>query len=468
MRKPFLGKLFYVIFDQSFCMNYKLSLFVVSMTLFTCAAQAQVQKIMTLAGRGSAGFSGDGSNSSSCEFSGPVGVAVDTAGNVFVNDFYNRRIRKIAVNGIITTIAGNGGTGNTGNGSLGTSAEVNPYGVAVDRKGNVFMTDANFSQVRKVNYLGIMSNVAGGPTFGYSGDGGAATNARLTTPHGLCVDKAGNIFVAEAGNHVIRKIDTFGRISTVAGVGTTPGYFGDGGQANFALLDSPYAVAVDHIGNIFISDFKNNVIRKVDTFKTISTVVGTYNVRGYSGDGGLSTAALLNSPKGIAVDTAGNLFIADADNNVVRMVSAATGIISTIAGNGTAGFSGDLGWATSANLLNPYAVAIDHHGSVYIADANNQRVRKTYTPGVGVADVQSGTGLTVFPNPFSDVVTVTGLQAGDRIVIADIAGRVVSKTIVATTEQQELPLSYLSKGLYLLQITDKAGMKKMPIKIAKD
>jgi len=212
---------------------------------------------------------------------------------------------------------------------------------------------------------GDISAFAGTGTFGFSGDGGPATGADLAGPQGIAVDFSGNVFIADRGNHRIRKVDTSGNISTVAGDGT-PGFSGDGGLATIAELKNPDDVAVDPSGNLFIADTDNFLIRKVDTSGIITTVAGNGGV-GFSGDGGPATSARLNVVRGVAVDSSGNLFIADTGNQRIRKVDT-SGIITTVAGVGGQGFSGDGGPATSAQLFDVRGIALDASGNLFMAD----------------------------------------------------------------------------------------------------
>jgi trimeric autotransporter adhesin len=334
--------------------------------------------ISTVAGTGSYGYSGDGGIATSAALSYPRGVATDASGNIYIVDAGNDRIRMVTKSaGIISTVAGTVSYGYSGDGGIATSAKLySPEGVAIDASGNIYIADTGNSRIRIVTKsTGIISTAAGIGSPGYSGDGGIATSAALNYPYGVAIDASGNIYIADADNYRIRMVTkSTGIISTVAGTGSS-GYSGDGGIATSAALSYPYGVAIDASSNIYIADTHNHRIRMVTkSTGIISTVAGTVSY-GYSGDGGLATSAALNLPRGVAIDASGNIYVADAGNNRIRMVTKSTGIISTVAGTGSYGYSGDGGLATSAALNYPYGVAIDASGNIYIADTHNHRIR---------------------------------------------------------------------------------------------
>jgi trimeric autotransporter adhesin len=263
-------------------------------------------------------------------------------------------------------VAGDGTAGYNGDGIAATTAELNnPIGVGIDDSGNIYFADAYNNRVREVNTFDIINTIAGNGTLGYNGDGIAATAAELKEPTGVAVGGSGNIYIADWLNQRIRQVNTSGIISTVAGNGTGGGN-GDGGAATSAELDDPQGVAEDSSGNIYIVDVFNQRIREVNTSGIISTVAGN-GTGGYNGDGIAATAAELGSPRGVAVDGSGNIYIADWNNNRIREVNT-SGIISTVAGNGIAGYNGDGIAATAAELYDPYGVAVDGSGNIYIAD----------------------------------------------------------------------------------------------------
>jgi sugar lactone lactonase YvrE len=337
---------------------------------------------------------------------------------------------------VISTVAGNGNPGYSGDGGPAASAMLNyPTGVAVDAAGNLFIADEANNRVRKVNPGGVISTVAGNGTQGYSGDGGPATSAELYYPYGVAVDTAGNLFIADEGNNRIRMVTPGGVISTVAGNGIFgfSGHNGDGGPATSAMLAAPEDVAVDTAGNLFIADTWSNSVRKVTPGGVISTVAGN-GTGGYSGDGGPATSAILAAPEDVAVDTAGNLFIADDGNQRIRMVTPG-GVISTVAGNGTGGYSGDGGPATSAELYYPSGVAVDTAGNLFIADFDNQRVRMV----TGVASV-----TTFFPQ-----VAVGG--GSDTLFTITNTGSTAASGNLILTDQQGNPFTVSSV------LTDSSG-----------
>jgi sugar lactone lactonase YvrE len=336
--------------------------------------------ITTVAGSGVPFFLGNGGAATSAQLSLLSGVAVGGLGDLYIADTFNNMIRRVDSAGVITTVAGTGAYGFSGDGGAATSAQLAyPFGVAVDGLGSLYIADGFNHRIRKVDSAGVITTVAGTGVLGFSGDGGAATSAQLNYPFDVALDGLGTLYIADTKNHCIRRVDTAGVITTVAGTGVL-GFSGDGGAATSAQLHSPYSVAVDGLGNLFIADGDNERIRRVDTAGVITTVAGT-GTPGFTGDGGAATNAELDSPLGVTVDGLGRVYIGDRDNHVVRRIDAA-GVITTVAGTGTPGFTGDGGAATSAQLDKPFGVAVDGSGRLYIADQLNLRVRRVDTAGV--------------------------------------------------------------------------------------
>ena len=299
---------------------------------------------------------GDGGPATGASLSQPNGLAVDGAGNLYIADEENHRIRKVTTSGIITTIAGTGQKGFAGDSGLAISAQLEqPAGVAVDAAGNIYIADSVNQRIRKVGLDGIMTTVAGNGMVAFGGDGGPAVDASLNFPEGVAVDGSGNLYIADTQNHRIRQVSLGGTITTVAGTGTAS-FAGDGGPAVAAALNFPTTVAVGAASSLYIADFSNGRVRRVSA-GTISTLAGNGLFK-YGGDGAAATSAFLDQPLGVAADSDGNFYIADTENHRIRKVTP-DGAITTVAGTGVQGFSGDGGLATRAELSAPRAVALD-------------------------------------------------------------------------------------------------------------
>jgi uncharacterized protein (TIGR03437 family) len=438
----------------------------VNVTLAVTAASGQGAIITTVAGNGTQTFSGDGGPATSASLI-PFGVTVDASGNLFIADTGNNRIRKVSASGVITTVAGSGpfaygGGSFSGDGGPAIAASLNnPSGVAVDVSGNLFIADTGNNRIRKVSASGIITTVAGDGSFcilNSPGDGGPATAASVC-PSGVAVDAFGNIFIADTTNNRIRKVPASGIITTVAGGGSSS-FSGDGGLATSASLSAPTGVAVDASGNLFIADSDNNRIRKVSAGGIITTVAGSGSVDvfsgssgsfshsgGFAGDGGTATSALLSTPMGVAVDASGNFFIADSDNNRIRKVSAG-GIITTVAGSGnfglvntglgftsTGSFSGDGGPATSATLANPFGVAVNASGNLFIADDFNYRIREVQTVNA-VAAIQNAASYATGAVSPGEIVVLYGAGLGPSALATsqvDSGTGLLQTTVAGTT-----------------------------------
>lgn len=379
--------------------------YTISTVVGTCSASGTVPPCL-------GGYAGNGSAATSAQLNGPAAVIFDSSGNLYIADTNNQEVREVNTSGTINAFAGSCsaapcGGAFSGDGGSATSAALNsPSGLAFDSSGNLYIADSDNFEVRKVAG-GTISTAAGQNSqgAGFGGDLGPATSARLWNPTGVAVDSSGNIYIADPYNNVVRVVcenqtpiactnNAFagytyaaGDINTFAGNDTNgAGYQGDGSPATGSLVNNPEAVTLDSNGNLYIADTGNNVIRKVTPAGIISTIAGN-GVPGYSGDGGQATQAMLNAPKGIAVDSSNALYIADSVNCVIRVVEP-DGNIYTIAGNGAAGYAGDGGVATSAQLWFPSGVAL-HGGNVYVADNGNNVIR-LLTPAAVAPKINAG------------------------------------------------------------------------------
>ncbi len=343
-----------------------------------------IQVITTFAGTGGCGYAGDGGPAALAQLCQPRGVAVDATGSLFIADGQGNRIRKVDAAGTITTFVGTGAPGYSGDGGPAAQAQVNlPVAVAVDGAGDLFIADMSNDVVREVTLDGVIHTVAGNHVRGYSGDGGLASQAQLNTPTGVGFDAKGNLLIADRYNHRIRSVDHgTAIITTVVGTGSA-GSMGDGGQATLAQLNYPAGVAPDPAGNLFIADSGNNKIRRVDPSGIITTFAGMFGAVGL-GDDGPAVNARLESPFAVAIGAGNIVYIDDSQNQRIRMVTP-DGIIHTAAGNGQLdlrGFSGDGGPATAAALSDPYGLAVDSAGNIFIGDQGNARVRRVAAYGV--------------------------------------------------------------------------------------
>ena len=406
----------------------KLFLAILFLPLFSKA-----QIINTFAGSVVTSFSGDGGPADSAFLDMPVGVAVDAAGNKYIADEGNNRIRMVNAAGVITTIAGNGGAYYAGDGGPATAASLDaPAGVAVDAAGNIYIADAGNNRIRVINTSGIISTIAGNGSGGFAGDGSPATAAMLSGPSALAVDASGNVYIADQGNHVVREISG-GIINTIAGTGTIAGFDGDGGPATDALFNHPAGIALDATGNIYVADEFNARIRMINTGGVINTIAGNGSF-GYAGDGGAAVAAELYQPTGIILDASGNIYIADMVNDAVRKINT-SGIINTIGGIGSSGFGGDGGPATSALMHFPCALALDAGGNLFIADQTNNRVREINTSGTMSTLV--GNGLVGYGDGGPATAAQLGgpqdvaIDAIGNVYIADIYHNLIRKVDTA-------------------------------------
>jgi len=366
-------------------------------------AWSQQYVISTYAGNATAGFSGDSGAPTSAELSSPLGIALDSSGNLYITDSVNQRIRKIS-GGTISTVAGNGTAGFGGDNAAATAANLyNPAAVAVDSSGNLYLADTKNNVIRKVSTSGTITTFAGNNTLGYTGDGAAATSAELNLPTGVAVDSSGNVYIADSANHVIREVSG-GNISTIVG------------GSELTALSRPETVLVDSKGNLYISDENGLRITKFSN-GTLTTIAGNGNL-GFTGDNGPAIDAAFDHPTGIALDSNGYLYICDTFNGRIRKVSP-NGIVTTIAGMGIPAYGGDGGAASTAVLNFPRGIAVTSAGNVYISDTSNNVIRllQPVSPAIAGGGVVNAASFTAQVSPgalatiFGSNFTGTGLDA---------------------------------------------------------
>lgn len=348
-----------------------------------CAALAAVfvgqlsaQNIANLVGGGLAGDAGDGALASTAKLRGANGLALDSFGNLYIADSLNHKVRKVGLDGVISTVAGTGVAGFSGDGAAANRAALNyPVMLAFARDGALLIADYNNHRVRRLGVDGIINTIAGNGAQGFSGDGGAASAAQLNHPIGVAVGGDDAIYISDAQNHRVRKVSAAGVISTIAGTGTA-GFSGDGAQALTAQLNFPGSLAIDAAGSLYVADYANNRVRKIATDGTMSTFAGT-GTGGAAGDNAAATAAQLLGPFALAMGSNGSLLIADQVNNRVRRV-ASSGVITTVAGGGTLFADGSK--AIEFALSSPSGLASDATGTIWISDRNAYRVRRVTSP----------------------------------------------------------------------------------------
>lgn len=400
---------------------------IIFLILFPLTGASQV--ISTIIGNGTQGYNGDGIAATAAQLNYPHNIAVDAYGNIYFSDYGNVRIRKVTIStGIISTIAGTGTNGYNGDGIAATAAQISqPTSLAFDSNGDLYFTDRNNHRVRKITMsTGIISTVAGTGTGGYNGDGIAATTAQLSGPNEVAFDASGNMYIADWNNQRVRKVDkATNLISTITGTGVG-GYNGDGIAATASQIDGPCGITFDNAGNIYIAAYSGQRIRKI-TVSTglISTIAGT-GTAGYNGDGIAATAAQLNWPAYISFDKLGNLYIGDDNNFRIRKIDQSTGLISTIAGTGTGGYNGDGTAPTVAQVNHAYFPYFDNNNcQLYIVDTYNHRIRKVTGGFTGCSPaVAPGNKATCQVLP---AVTIDNSNNNIWVPVYDTAGRIAAE-----------------------------------------
>lgn len=424
-------------------------LFLLLFLLFACSAHTQT--VTTISGNGTPSYTGDGGQASAATLNHPDVVKIDKAGNLFIADEFNHVIRRISTSGVITTVAGTGISGYTGDNGPDTAAKLSrPSDVTFDAIGNIYITELGNAVIRKIGLTGIITTIAGTGTNGYSGDNGPATAARLSDPLGLTFDNSGNLFFSDIGNRRVRKINTAGIITTIAGTGMA-GYSGDGGPATAAAIRFGGYLTIGAAGELFIADYGNHVVRKIDHSGIINTIVGN-GTNATTGDGGPATNAGLISVSGILVDHAGNMVLSDRLGYVLRMVNT-SGIITTIAGTGFAGFSGDGGPARVATFdQDLFCSAADAAGNLYIADRYNHRIRKITNPATETNQLTPGVVKTaIYPNPAHNFIAISNINKTGRVSITNAIGQTVYSSRNCSSCEQ-VDISNLADGLYFVYV----------------
>ncbi len=432
---------------------------------------AQVNIITTICGNDTPGYSGDNGLAKSAKLYAPDAVCLDRWGsNLYISDGFNHVIRKINLrSNIITTIAGNGIAGFSGDGAVATSAQLFvPEDVFADTAGNIYIADAGNNRIRKITAsTGIITTIAGsGPTGigtgGASGDGGQATNAQLNNPSGVCLDKNGNIYIADYENNKIRRIDgVTGIIATIVGNGTTV-YSNDGLMGTNVGIAGPIVVRADTAGNIFYCDQYNHSVRKIEALTGLVTTVAGNGIVGYTGDNGAATQAQLNQPTGIYVNENGDIFLVQYFDGVVRKVDGKTNMITTVVGKIERGFSGDGGLATESKLRCG-SLVLDRHETMYIADQDNNRIRMVRDTTQDYTNIQNlsapKNGLRIYPNPASNELIVDGAE-GSELTIYNTIGQSFNK-LRMTKNKEEIDVSKLVPAMYIIQIISPSGEKQV-------
>jgi sugar lactone lactonase YvrE len=381
-----------------------IALLLLALLLLSPSALQAARIITTIAGTGAQGFSGDGGPATAAKLDRPAGVFADVSGTVYISDWANSRVRKVeATTGIITTVAGTGVQGFDADGNAADTSKLNyPVGLFGDAAGNLYIADRSNHRIREVVAAsGLITTVVGTGVAGYSGDAGTPVSARINSACGFGIDPSGTRYIADQGNNCIRKVEaTTGLMSTVAGTGVL-GYSGDGNSATNAKLSAPAGMVADASGTLYIADTGNHRIRKVYPDSLIICTVAGTGVLGFVGEGTSATCAQLNSPSSVCLDAAGDLLISDTGNSRIRKLALATGIITTVAGTGFPGYSGDGELAVSAQVRNPGEIYAGAAGEIYVADFGNNCVRKIFDDAPPVTPLQpsgpaggaAGTGL---------------------------------------------------------------------------
>lgn len=409
-------------------------LFFVLTVFATPYVDAQI--IVTVAGTGVAGYNGNGIPATNAKLDNPIGVAIDDVGDLYICDLNNARIRKVspAWGGTITTVAGNGLFGYSGDGGPATAARLESvYQMAIDSSRNLYLADAGNNCIRKVSADGIISTIAGTGVAGFSGDGTPATTAQLNSPLAVAVDDSGNVFIGDAHNYRLRKINSAGVITTIAGTGTS-GFSGDGGSAALAQISKVFSMVCDKHGNLYFMD--SSRIRKISADGIITTVAGT-GVRGYNGEGMLAMSADI-APNALAIDSVGNIYIADNTDRIRKINTE--GVVNTVAGNGLTGDSGDWGAPLTAELYWPEGIAVNRKGEVFFSNQGSHKVRMISNLVTGTKSLAPGTPmLMIYPNPSTSeqysIILKAKTNKEIELVVYDATGVEIAHSVGRTNKK---------------------------------
>ncbi len=424
----------------------------------------QAQIITTVAGTTTGGSYADGIPATSAALGHCGYIAFDGAGNYYFGS-HLFKVRKVSTSGIITTVAGTGISGFSGDGGPATAAQISlPGGIAFDHLGNLYIPDIENNRIRKVDMVtGIINSIAGSGIAGFSGDGGPATSATIYLPWGVTFDANRNLYFIDGNNNRIRKIDTNGIIKTIAGNGGF-GSSGDGGPATAAEIANINGINVDVFNNLYVATTEK--IRKINLSTGKITTVAGNGISGYSGDGGPATTAKLLLAADVASDKHGNFYFSELYNHIIRKVNWA-GYISTIVGNNIAGYSGDGGPATTAQLNLPRGITLDSCGNLFISDAQNGLIRKVTFPKCHYLDVEEMAAenkISIYPNPTNHLLHIDNLQTNAGYRILSIVGAAIQQGRLRAGNN-ELNIRDLPPGMYLLEVNENG--KKATYKVAK-
>ncbi|MCD6012098.1 MAG: hypothetical protein K0Q79_1960 [Flavipsychrobacter sp.] len=415
----------------------------------------QAQIIMTFAGGGSI-VGGSGIPATAVKLSNPAGGVFDKQGNYyFVEALGGNRVRKIDPSGMIATIAGTGVAGFSGDNGPATAATLQiPTCVVLDSSDNIYISDGNNFRIRKIDAAtGVIRTIVGNGVGGYSGNGVPATAASISNAPGICLDRHGNLFIADFGNARVRKVTPAGIITTIAGNGGISGYSGDGSRADTATINGISDVFVDAMDNIYLAGNSNSRIFKINSAGIISTIAGTSAGYIYNGDNISATTANID-PQRLTLDKFGNLFFGEYHNYRVRIVIK--GVIHTVAGNGTPGFSGDGGAATNAQLLYPVGIALDSCGNLYVPEANNNRVRKVTYSKCNYLDIldpiKEKQESSLSPNPATTQLTISAPGNIKEAFVYNLPGQIAARCAWSGAREASINISQLPPGTYLLRI----------------